>query len=126
VPSRPAEAKRGQLGSKSGSWRPRRAGHNELGKWDDAEGQGALAVVDDEALALDRVDVLADGDDGDAAGFAGADDAEAVEVEVHPADGADLGRRVSTRANRPAIRSRSLSVSAVQNPGSTLCPAATA
>ena len=35
-------------------------------------------------------------------------------------------RRVSTRGNRPAIRSSSLSVSASHRPGPTLWPAATA
>ncbi|MCE3552393.1 hypothetical protein LWC33_13090 [Pseudonocardia sp. RS11V-5] len=46
--------------------------------------------MDDEAPALDRVDVLADGDDRHTADLTGADNAEAVEVEVHPADGADF------------------------------------
>jgi hypothetical protein len=49
-----------------------------------------LPSVDDEALSLDRVDVLADCHYRDSSCLAGADDTEAVEVEVHPADGADL------------------------------------
>jgi hypothetical protein len=51
---------------------------------------GALAAVDREALALDRVDVLPDGDHRHESHVGVADDRDAVEVEVHPADGADL------------------------------------
>ncbi|MDN5854901.1 MAG: hypothetical protein L0K86_19040 [Actinomycetia bacterium] len=46
--------------------------------------------MDDEALAGNWVDVLANGQDRDQAHAVAVADNQAVEVDVHPADGADL------------------------------------
>jgi len=64
--------------------------HDELRQWHDPQRGRGLAAVHDEALAVHRVDVLPDGHDRDEAHVGLADDREAVEVEVHPAHGADL------------------------------------